>query len=153
MKLLISLALSAFLPLAAMAQAAEPPTEPMAKQLTPLAASDVNLDDFLWQKRPIVVFADSANDPRFRDQIRFLEERPGELIKRDVVIIIDSDPSAKSQVRQKLRPRGFMLVVIDKGGDVVQRKPFPWDVRELSRMIDSLPLRQLEIRDQSAPSN
>lgn len=149
MKLLISLALSAFLPLAAIGQAAEPPIE----KLTPLMASEVNLDDFLWQKRPIVVFADNSNDPRFRDQIRFLEERPDELIKRDVVIIIDSDPAAKSQVRQKLRPRGFMLVVIDKDGGVVQRKPFPWNVRELSRMIDSLPLRQLEIRDQNAPSN
>ncbi len=149
MKLLISLVLSAFLSLPALAQEAAPTEE----KLTPLDAAQVNLDDFLWKKRPIVIFSDSESDPRFRDQIRFLEERPEELIKRDVVIIIDSDPSARSQARQKLRPRGFMLAVIDKDGGVVQRKPFPWNVRELSRMIDSLPLRQLEIRDQLAPSN
>ena len=40
-----------------------------------------------------------------------------------------------------------MLTVIGKDGGVKLRKPFPWDVRELSRSIDKMPLRQQEIRD------
>ena len=46
-----------------------------------------------------------------------------------------------------LRPRGFGLVVMGKDGRVAQRKPTPWSVREISRAIDKLPLRQQELRD------
>ncbi len=40
-----------------------------------------------------------------------------------------------------------MLVLVGKDGSVYLRKPFPWDVRELSRSIDKMPLRQQEMRD------
>jgi len=50
-------------------------------------------------------------------------------------------------LRTKLRPRGFMLVLIGKDGGVKLRKPLPWDVRELSRTIDTMPMRQREMRD------
>ena len=61
------------------------------------------------------------------------------------VIITDSDPGANSAWRQQLHPRGFSLVIIDKDGQVKQRRPLPWDVREISRAIDKLPLRRQEI--------
>ena len=38
-------------------------------------------------------------------------------------------------------------VLIGKDGTVYLRKPFPWSVREISRSIDKMPLRQQEIRD------
>jgi hypothetical protein len=50
-------------------------------------------------------------------------------------------------LRTKLRPRGFMVVLIGKDGGVKLRKPFPWDVREFSRSIDKMPMRQQELRD------
>jgi hypothetical protein len=109
-------------------------------------AADVVLEDFKWIARPIVVFADTPADPRFREQIQLLDDRPDALSERDVVVITDTAPAAKSDLRQKLRPRGFMIVLIGKDGGVKLRKPFPWDVRELSRQIDKIPLRQQEIR-------
>ena len=67
---------------------------------------------------------------------------------RDVIIITDTDPAERNRIcARKLRPRGFMLVLIGKDGGVKLRKPFPWDVRELSRQIDKMPIRQQEIRD------
>jgi len=39
-----------------------------------------------------------------------------------------------------------MLVLMDKDGQIAQRKPFPWTVREISRAIDKMPLRQEELR-------
>jgi len=112
-----------------------------------LDARDVTLSDFHWLARPVVVFADSAADPRYRQQMQLLMSRPSELAERDVVVIVDTDPDAQSALRQTLRPRGFMLVLIGKDGGVKQRKPFPWDVREISRSIDKFPMRQQEIRD------
>jgi hypothetical protein len=113
-------------------------------------AGEVTLDDFRWIARPVVVFADSDADPRFRQQMEFLTARIEALALRDVVIIVDTDPAARSGIRTTLRPRGFMLAILAKDGTVVARKPLPWDVREISRSIDKLPLRQQEIRDGTA---
>lgn len=109
-------------------------------------AAEVALEDFLWTKRPIVVFADAAADPRFVEQMRFLGADVEELLLRDVVILTDTDPQAKSALRKKLRPRGFMLALIDKDGGIKLRKPAPWTVREITRSIDKWPTRQQEIR-------
>ncbi len=110
-------------------------------------ASEVSLDDFLWIARPIVVFADTPADPRFRQQMELLADRPEALAERDIVVITDTDPGTRSDIRRKLRPRGFMLAIIGKDGGVKLRKPLPWDVREISRSIDKMPLRRQEIRD------
>ena len=111
-----------------------------------LRGSEINLDDFLWVNRPIVVLADSPDDPRFLEQLRLLEERLPDLKERDVVVITDTDPSQQTDLRQALRPRGFMLVLIGKDGGIKLRKPSPWSVREISRVIDKMPMRRQEIR-------
>ena len=86
MKPIVALILSGALAFAAAAQEAEPPV------LEPIPAEDVTLDEFLWQQRPIVIFADSANDPAFQTQLLYLADDPGELIKSDVIILTDTDP-------------------------------------------------------------
>ncbi len=123
--------------------AAETETDPALIQI----AGDSTLDDWLWLKRPVVVFADSPNDPRFVEQMRLLEERSDALIARDVVVLTDTAPKERGAIRKSLRPRGFMLAILAKDGTVVARKPAPWDVREISRSIDKLPLRQQEARE------
>jgi len=114
-----------------------------------LDADDVELSDFQWIARPVVVFADSTADPRFIKQLDLLAARAGELADRDVVVITDTDPAEKSALRTELRPRGFMLVLIGKDGGVKLRKPAPWNVRELTRVIDKTPERQQEVRDRA----
>ncbi len=124
--------------------------EAEAEEMAPLPMVELNLKDFLWEKRPVVVFADTERDPAFIRQLELLEERKDALAERDVVILTDTDPEAMSELREELRPRGFMLVLIGKDGDVKLRKPFPWSVRELSRSIDKMPMRQQELRDRRA---
>lgn len=122
-----------------------PRQQPAPPELRILSAADAEPADFLWKARPVVVFADTPNDPAFREQMRVLEARDKALAERDVVVIADSNPQAGSPWRQQLHPRGFSLVIIDKDGQVKQRRPLPWDVREISRAIDKLPLRRQEI--------
>ncbi len=110
-------------------------------------AGEQLLADFMWVARVLVVFADSPNDPNFITQMEYLAERPQDLIERDVVVITDTDPAAKSPIRMALRPRGFDLVLIGKDGSRYLRKPLPWDMREITRSIDKMPLRQQELRD------
>lgn len=143
MKTLLALVMAAFF---AIPLYAETPVEAAEGQLF-FSMDEVDLTQFKWKKRPVVVFADSDLDPSFVDQMNLLRARPDELAARDVVVIIDTAPEPMSDLRRKLRPRGFMLVILNKEGTVNVRKPFPWDVREVSRTIDKMPLRKREIRD------
>ena len=139
MNLFYIIALAVFLPAASIAETAKPPLI--------VASSDVVLADLLWQKRPLVVFADSPDDPNFIRQLHLLERNSQDLADRDVLVITDTDPAANSAIRLKLRPRGFSLVLMDKDGQAKLRKPLPWDVREISHAIDKFPLRLQEELD------
>ena len=139
----LTLVITAFLPIPAFATDADGETEPVLI----LPADKANLSDFIWKKRPIVVFADSENDPAFVEQLALIQARKDDLLSRDVIVLTDTVPGTLSPLRKKLRPRGFMLVIMSKEGRVQLRKPFPWNVREITRSIDKLPIRQREIRD------
>ncbi|WP_308915271.1 DUF4174 domain-containing protein [Jannaschia sp. LMIT008] len=118
-----------------------------AEPLTVFDAAEVNLDEFVYAARPVIVFANSPNDPAFIEQMEELAQDGDRLIERDVVILTDTDPLARSDIRLRLRPRSFMLVLMGKDGEVELRKPLPWTVRELSRSIDKMPVRQREMRE------
>lgn len=145
--------------LAATIAAASPATATDASQTEPTAverwqedpttifdASEVDIDAFKWIARPIVVFADTPADPSYVEQLANFAVRMPALVERDVVIITDTDPDARTDLRRKLRPRGFMFAIIGKDGGVKLRKPFAWSVREITRSIDKMPIRQQEMR-------
>jgi hypothetical protein len=108
------------------------------------SAEQPDLDSLQWVARPLVVFADSANDPKFVQQMALLEADPQALAERLVVVLTDTDPAANGPLRQRLRPRGFGLVLLDTDGRVAHRRPLPVSVRELSNMIDRMPSRRQE---------
>ncbi|MGB3554605.1 MAG: DUF4174 domain-containing protein [Jannaschia sp.] len=111
------------------------------------AAEEVDLDALQWLARPVVVFANSPRDPAFIQQMEEIAKDMDRLVERDVIVIVDTDRESGSDLRTKLRPRGFMLVLMGKDGEVKLRKPLPWTVRELSRSIDKMPMRQREERE------
>ena len=108
------------------------------------AEAEPDLDALLWVARPLVVFADTANDPRFVQQMEMLDRGMADLEERLVVVLTDTDPAANGPLRRALRPRGFGIVLIDTDGVVVQRRPAPTTARELANMIDRLPSRRQE---------
>ena len=151
MKPIHILVLAAFLPLAAAAETVAATAESDAQAteapapFAPVAASDVPFDSLLYVARPIVVFADSPNDPNYLRQMELLAQNYPALIERDVVLVTDTDPAALGEWRKKLRPRGFSLVLMDKDLKPVIRKPLPWEVREITRAIDKFPLARQEM--------
>lgn len=140
---LIAIVFSALIPLAAVAADGAAPADDAYVR----PAGESELSEFLWVKRAIVVFADTPADPRFQQQIDMLLEGENMMRDRDVVVLTDTDPAARSPIRTQLRPRGFQMVFVDKDGVVKLRKPGPWSVREISRSIDKTPLREREVRE------
>ena len=110
------------------------------------STSDVDLEDMIWAARPLIIFANSPLDPTFKQQMALLQESFEVLVERDVMVVVDTSPNSKSILRKNLRPKGFVWVLIGKDGTVKLRKPFAWDMRELSRVIDKMPMRQQEIK-------
>lgn len=113
----------------------------------PIPAADIVIADFKWQARPVIVFADSKFDPAFILQMEYLAEGETDLVDRDIVWIVDTDTETQSDLRRKLRPHGFGLVLIGKDGGIKLRNALPWDLREISRVIDKMPMRQLEVEE------
>jgi hypothetical protein len=118
-------------------------TEAATPAATP-AETPPTLEELLWVARPLVIFADTPDDPRFVQQMKMLEADPEPLVERNVVVLSDADPEAKGPLRQQLRPRDFGIVLIDIDGTVAQRRPVPTSVRELVRTIDRMPSRREE---------
>lgn len=157
MKSLLSLVLALTLPAAVWATDTVVPTEsdPVADALvaeTPeglqfVDAAQIVPDDLLWVNRLLVIFANTENDPAYLQQLSLLEERASDLFERDVIVALDTDPGAETALRTRLRPRGFMLAIIDKDGEIKQRKPSPWSAREIIQAIDKFPLRRQEMLD------
>lgn len=151
MKPIVLFVLSLILPLAAVAAQETPAETPVDTLEEPPGlirpAEGLKPEDFMWLNRPVMVFADSPVDPLFVRQMELLARDQGELDLRDVVVIVDSDPAARSAFRQRFRPRGFSLVMMDKDGVTTLRKPLPWDVREITHAIDKFPTARQEMLD------
>ena len=114
---------------------------------------DTNLKVYEWSHRPVVIFANSDRDPNFISQMEFLSEDIRALQERDIIVLIDTDPNFSSSLRKKLRPHGFAFILIGKDGQVKLRKPSPWNIREIARVIDKMPIRQQEIARKKQEKN
>ena len=106
---------------------------------------NTTLENFEWTQRPIVIFANSDKDPNFISQMEFLSEDLNALKERDIIVLVDTEPSPSSSLRKRLRPHGFAFILLGKDGQVKLRKPSPWNIREIARVIDKMPIRQQEI--------
>ena len=109
------------------------------------AAEEDPLAQYLWEARPVVIFADSDKDPRFQRQVASLADRPDEMAERDVVILLDTDPDGDSALRRKFRPRDFQIILVGKDGETKLRRPHPITAEDLNRQIDRMPMRRREM--------
>ena len=98
--------------------------------------TNTDIKDLIWEKRPVLVFSNSHLDPNLKQQIKMFASDPNALSSRDVKVFVDDKPEPNSNLRKRFRPKGFLIILIGKDGQIKLRKNSPWSARELTRIID-----------------
>ena len=98
--------------------------------------ANTDIKDLIWEKRPVLVFSNSYMDPNLKQQIKMFGSDPNALSSRDVRVFVDDKPEPISNLRKRFRPKGFLIILIGKDGQIKLRKNSPWSARELTRIID-----------------
>lgn len=110
----------------------------------PTPAEGLREADLIYNFRPVIIFADNESDPNFIRQMELLPRVYDDLALRDVILITDTNRETPSEIRKRLRPRGFSLVLMDKDWGSAIRKPLPWEGREIVNAIDKMPIARAE---------
>ena len=97
---------------------------------------NTEIRDLIWEKRPVLVFSNSHLDPNLKQQIKMFASDPNALLSRDVQVFVDHTPEPNSNLRKRFRPKGFLIILIGKDGQIKLRKNTPWSAREITRVID-----------------
>lgn len=129
-----------------------------AAALGPAQAMAAELSDYLWQRRPLLLFAPSESDPRLLETMRRIEASLCDFMDRDIVLgrivtegtsTLDGHVVDTEQVRQLVSEFGigsdsFSVVLIGKDGSVKLRVANVPDLQAIYAVIDGMPMRARE---------
>jgi hypothetical protein len=129
----------------------------------------VALEQYQWTYRLIIIFASAPNDPRYvEQQASFDRLKENELIERDL-LVFSCFPSggtlepyaqvpeqrafgvaAANDLRSTFHVQSeeFQVVLVGKDGGEKRRSSIPVAAKDFLVQIDSMPMRQQEMREQ-----
>ncbi len=126
-----------------------------------MAHADGSLDAHRWQNRLIVIFADQDSKKEMEQQRHMLLTSRRGLRDRQLVIVevdqelvtfdgLVSQSVGGDELRNVLNvsSSGFSVVLIGKDGGVKMRSTVPTTSESLFALIDAMPMRQREMKEQ-----
>ena len=129
-------------------------------------ARSMDLNQFQWKNRLLLLFAPQDSDSSFQALKREISAQPREISDRHLVVfhIFESGPSYMG--KKQIEPRtaaalrnefvvplgGFTCILIGKDGGVKLKQNTQTKVEEIFALIDSMPMRQDEMRKKSQGS-
>lgn len=105
-----------------------------------------NLSAYTWQERPVLIFAPSFDDPRYKQALAALRLAEPGLDDRDVRVLTDTTPGANGLLRQEFGATGFMMILVGKDGGIKLQSDEVISPDQLFATIDRMPMRQREIQ-------
>ncbi|WP_234788659.1 DUF4174 domain-containing protein [Mycolicibacterium iranicum] len=129
---------------------------------TPASAAD--LDDYLWERRPLLVFAPTVSDPRLVETLNRIEATRCDFVEREMVagVVVaagtgtfDGQPMGTGEPKRLadlygVDSDGFTVVLIGKDGGEKFRVDEVPDLQTFYAVVDGMPMRGREA--QSNPS-
>ncbi len=127
--------------------------------LMPAQAEAAELGDYLWQRRPLLVFAPTDSNPRLMETMRRIEASRCDFADRDMVlgrIVTDGTSTLDGQVLDTHQARGllsqfgigtnsFSVVLIGKDGGEKWRVDDVPNLQTIYAVIDGMPMRGSEM--------
>ncbi|BBX67462.1 DUF4174 domain-containing protein [Mycolicibacterium psychrotolerans] len=123
-------------------------------------AGATELDDYRWERRPLLVFAPTDNDPQLVETLGRIEADRCDFVSRDMVLgvlvtegtstldgkAMDAEESQRLAQRYGLDDNAFGVLLIGKdGGEKLRVNDVP-DLRAIYALIDGMPMRRGEMR-------
>ncbi|SDC10674.1 protein of unknown function [Mycolicibacterium neoaurum] len=117
------------------------------------------LDGYLWNHRPLLVFAPSAEDPRLIETLARIESSRCEFTSRDMVLaqvladgtsmldgrVLDADSARQLADRYTVGGSTFAVVLIGKDGSQKFRVDAVPNLQTVYAVIDGMPMRGQEM--------
>ena len=130
---------------------------------TPKEALSMDLTQFKWKNRLFFLFAEDANDPFFKNLQSQIMDQKDEVAERDLIVF---EVPAQGPARMNTSPLDRMeadsirnhfaipsdeysLILVGKDGGIKLKRKDQVDLKEVFELIDSMPMRQNEMRQKS----
>lgn len=127
--------------------------------VSPQDTALTTLADQREQTRPLLIFAEHANNPQMGIQLRTLNEHAVEASDRQMVAIaipfhepgstrLQLSATEAEAARQKFHVAGsdFVVILLGKDGGEELRSSKPLSMSKLEETIDAMPMRKEEMR-------
>jgi hypothetical protein len=123
-------------------------------------AAAAELSDYRWERRPLLLFAPTDNDPRLIETLSRIEASRCDFVDRDMVIgqvvtegrstldgqVINADESQRLAKQYAIGENTFSVLLIGKdGGEKLRVNEVP-DLQAIYAVIDGMPMRSRETR-------
>lgn len=128
-----------------------------------MVAQTTFLDQFRWENRIVLLFANEKDQPLFLEQIKVVQKAQEGFDERHIEVfysgddlvpeqantaVLSSADSGKIKRRYEIPDVPFYFVLIGKDGGVKFRSTELVDSSKLFAIIDAMPMRRSEMRKQ-----
>ncbi|NGP75810.1 DUF4174 domain-containing protein [Balneolaceae bacterium YR4-1] len=124
--------------------------------------SEFQLSDYRWENRLLLVFAPSQENDDYQKQLEELNSNREGVLDRDLKIVhlfsddasnidgqqIDDKSTEDIYKKYEVTPGQYTVILIGKDGTVKLRTGNLLTNKEVFGLIDSMPMRQREMREQ-----
>ena len=124
----------------------------------PAQAMAAELSDYLWERRPLLLFAPAESDPRLVETMRRIEASRCDFADRDMVLgrivtegtstldghVVDTSQAQRLVSEFGIGPDSFSVVLIGKDGGEKLRVANVPDLQAIYAVIDGMPMRARE---------
>ena len=130
---------------------------------TPEEALSMDLTQFQWKNRLLLIFAQDGNHPLFQDLQSQILAQKAEVDDRDLIVFeVPAQGPARMNTNTLDRKEAdsirnhfaipsdeYSLILVGKDGGIKLKRKDQVDLKEVFELIDSMPMRQNEMRQKS----
>ena len=120
----------------------------------------LELSDYLWENRILLVFSPAATDSRHQEQMQAFWQATEGVLDRDTILVeifptagrldgeaIDESSVLRLREAYAIEPDRFTVILVGKDGWEKRRDLEPVSAAEIFAEIDAMPMRQREMQE------